>query len=68
MAVDYEKEKEISMKRIHAITISIIFVMCMLISACSGIRPLRKGETIRCPSCGAEFTVEQGQDAKDKAK
>lgn len=56
------------MKRIHAITISVIFVMCMLISACSGIRPLRKGETIRCPSCGAEFTVEQGQDAKDKAK
>ena len=56
------------MKRIHAIVISVIFIICLLIFACSGIRPLQKGETVRCPSCGAEFTVEQGQKAKEKAQ
>ena len=54
------------MKRIYAILISIIFFVCIVVFACSGIRPLRKGETIRCPSCGAEFTVEQGEKAKEK--
>jgi hypothetical protein len=52
------------MKRISAIIGPVIFIMCMLMSACSGVRPLQKGETIRCPSCGAEFTIEQGQKAK----
>lgn len=56
------------MKCIPALISSIIFVMCMLLSACSGIRPLQKGETIRCPSCGAEFTVEQGHKAKEKTQ
>ncbi len=56
------------MKRIHAVTISLIFIVCTLLFACSGIRPLRKGETIRCPSCGAEFTVEQGEKAKEKTQ
>jgi hypothetical protein len=40
-----------------------ILVMGMMLSACSGVRPLQKGETLRCPSCGAEFTVEQGREA-----
>ena len=56
------------MKRIPVVIIFAVFVMCMLIFACSGIRPLQKGETVRCPSCGAEFTVEQGQKAKEKAQ
>ena len=53
------------MKRIHMIFV-VIFTMCIPLSACSGVRPLQKGETIRCPSCGAEFTVDQGQKAKEK--
>ena len=53
------------MKRIHKLSVAII-TLCFLLPACSGVRPLQKGETIRCPSCGAEFTVEQGQKAKDK--
>ncbi len=56
------------MKRIPVIIISAVFLMSMLMSACSGVRPLQKGETVRCPSCGAEFTVEQGQKAKEKAQ
>jgi DNA-directed RNA polymerase subunit RPC12/RpoP len=56
------------MKLISAIIISVVFVICILVFACSGVRPLQKGETIRCPSCGAEFTVEQGQKAKEKAQ
>ncbi len=56
------------MKRTYAIIISAVFATCILIYACSGIRPLRKGETVRCPSCGAEFTVEDGQKAKEKGQ
>jgi len=45
----------------------IILAAVMQLSACSGVKPLQKGQTLRCPSCGAEFTVEQGIAAeKDK--
>jgi hypothetical protein len=43
----------------------LLLAACLLLWACSGVRPLRKGETLRCPSCGAEFTVEQGTKAKE---
>lgn len=56
------------MKRSYAILILAVIAACILIYACSGIRPLRKGETVRCPSCGAEFTVEEGQKAREKAQ
>lgn len=49
------------MKRISAMIGPVIIVTCLLLSACSSVRPLQKGETLRCPSCGAEFTIEQGQ-------
>jgi uncharacterized protein YceK len=54
------------MKYFPALVLSAIFAVCVLTSGCSGVRPLQKGETIRCPSCGAEFTIEQGQKAKEK--
>lgn len=41
-----------------------IIALGLVLSACSGVRPLQKGETLRCPSCGAVFTVEQGQAAE----
>jgi len=44
--------------------ILIILAAAMLVSACSGVKPLQKGQTLRCPSCGAEFTVEQGLAAE----
>ncbi len=55
------------MKRIHLLFV-VIIALCFLLPACSGVRPLQKGDTIRCPSCGAEFTVEQGQKAKETLK
>jgi hypothetical protein len=42
----------------------IILAAAMLLFACSGVKPLQKGQTLRCPSCGAEFTVEQGIEAE----
>ena len=56
------------MKYFPAFVVSAIFAVFILTFACSGVRPLQKGETIRCPSCGAEFTVEQGQKAKEKTQ
>ncbi len=56
------------MKFFPTIIVSTIFTVCILASGCSGVRPLHKGETIRCPSCGAEFPVEQGQKAKEKTQ
>jgi len=44
---------------------ALLFAACMLLGACSGVKPLQKGETLRCPSCGAEFTVDQGIKAKE---
>jgi RNA polymerase subunit RPABC4/transcription elongation factor Spt4 len=32
----------------------------VLASACSGVKPIQKGDTVRCPSCGATFTIEEG--------
>jgi hypothetical protein len=46
----------------------ITIAMGLLLSACSGVRPLQKGETLRCPSCGAVFTVEQGMAAEKPGK
>jgi len=30
------------------------------LAGCSGVRPIKKGDTVRCPSCGAEFKIEEG--------
>jgi hypothetical protein len=46
----------------------VFLVMGVMLNACSGVRPLQKGETLRCPSCGAEFTVEQGVEAAKNKK
>lgn len=39
---------------------------CLLVGAslvflgCAGAQPIQKGDTMRCPSCGAEFKAEEG--------
>ncbi|MHB8763116.1 MAG: hypothetical protein ACYDA8_02040 [Deferrisomatales bacterium] len=37
-----------------------VVAACVLFAACSGARPIQKGDTVRCPSCGAEYKVEEG--------
>lgn len=43
------------MKRILAILGSLMLLLSLLLSGCSGVRPLQKGETERCPTCGVEY-------------
>ena len=42
-----------------------VLAAAILFAGCSGVRPINKGDTVRCPSCGAEFKIEEGmQHAK----
>jgi hypothetical protein len=62
-----KKHKEKAMKSIRPLRLIAVLVLCLLMVACSGVRPLRKGETVRCPSCGALFTIEDNAE-KEKPK
>ncbi len=40
--------------------VSLVLAAAFLLAACSGARPVQKGDTVRCPSCGTTFKVEEG--------
>lgn len=42
------------------------FGVSLLVTSCAGVKPLEKGQTVRCPSCGAEFTIEEGLEEKER--
>lgn len=37
-----------------------LMLACWAVAAACAARPIKKGETVRCPSCGVEFKVEEG--------
>ncbi|GAB4264423.1 MAG: hypothetical protein Kow0092_16120 [Deferrisomatales bacterium] len=36
------------------------FLLGAVASGCAGAKAVKKGTLVRCPSCGAEFKVEEG--------
>ena len=46
------------MRRTAYILVPTLILAIMVWAACS-LRPLQKGEALTCPSCGAEFTLEE---------
>ena len=47
-------------RRLAWSVLTLMLACWALASACSGVRPIKKGETVRCPSCGVEFKIEEG--------
>lgn len=56
----YERPRESVMKVFVRYLLPALLLLAMLWVACTGIRPLQKGEAVTCPSCGATFTIEEG--------
>ena len=46
-------------RRVAWSVLALTLACWVLASACSGVRPITKGETVRCPSCGVEFKIEE---------
>lgn len=53
-------QKESLMKIMIRYLLPALVLSALLWAACSQLRPLRKGEAVTCPSCGATFTIEEG--------
>jgi hypothetical protein len=58
---DGYQKRRLPVKRISIYLVFLVFAFTMLIVGCTGVQPLKKGETMRCPSCGAVFPAEQGR-------
>jgi len=48
------------MKKLTRYLVPALLLSALLWAACSNLRPLQKGESVTCPSCGASFTIEEG--------
>lgn len=56
------------MLRTKALLTLFLFALTAASFACAPLRPIQKGDTVRCPSCGAEFTVEKGLKEVEKGR
>ncbi|MEZ4601386.1 MAG: hypothetical protein R2940_16480 [Syntrophotaleaceae bacterium] len=53
------------MRRIGYLAVLALIAAIVALAACNGPRHLKKGESLICPSCGAEFTLEEAQKYKE---